>query len=188
MKNYFLLLILMFSLKIYAQTNLEEVVYLKNGSIIRGTIIEQIPNDKIKIQTKDGNVFVYKYDEILKLTKEVPLGISSNAYKDDKSDLSSDIKKHKNKGIGLLTSGSALFVIGMPVMFLTRGGIISGPILIAGSIPMFAVGGVQIKKYKKASQSKVYFSPNIGIHNQVGIHITDKSKGMSFGASVKFTF
>jgi hypothetical protein len=50
--------------------NFEDVVYLKNGSIIRGTIIEQILNTSIKIQTKDRNVFVFKYDEIEKLTKE----------------------------------------------------------------------------------------------------------------------
>ena len=49
---------------------LVDVVYLKIGSIIRGIIIEQIPNESIKIQTFDKNVFVYKMDEILKFTKE----------------------------------------------------------------------------------------------------------------------
>jgi hypothetical protein len=53
-----------------AQSNYEDVVYLKNGSIIRGMIIEQVPNESIKIQTKDRNVFVFKMDEVLKLTKE----------------------------------------------------------------------------------------------------------------------
>lgn len=47
-----------------------DVVYLKNGSIIRGSIIEQIPNDQLKIQTKDGSIFVYKMGEISKITKE----------------------------------------------------------------------------------------------------------------------
>ncbi|MFY0644981.1 MAG: hypothetical protein JXR19_10985 [Bacteroidia bacterium] len=49
----------------------QDVVYLKNGSIIRGMIIEQIPNVSIKIQTADANVFVFKMDEIEKITKEV---------------------------------------------------------------------------------------------------------------------
>ena len=53
-----------------AQTSYEDVVYLKNGSIIHGIIIEQIPNQSIKIQTRDGNVFVYKIDEVEKMTKE----------------------------------------------------------------------------------------------------------------------
>lgn len=53
-----------------AQNNMEDVVYLKNGSIIHGTIVEQIPNETIKIQTADKNVFVYKMDEVSKITKE----------------------------------------------------------------------------------------------------------------------
>lgn len=50
--------------------NLEEVVYLKNGSVIRGTIVEQVPNESVKIQTRDGNLFVYRMDEIQKISKE----------------------------------------------------------------------------------------------------------------------
>ena len=49
----------------------QDVVYLKNGSIIRGMIIEQIPNVSLKIQTKDSNVFVFKMEEIEKITKEL---------------------------------------------------------------------------------------------------------------------
>lgn len=49
---------------------LQEVVYLKNGSIIRGTIVEQVPNQSLKIKTTDGNIFVFKIDEVEKITKE----------------------------------------------------------------------------------------------------------------------
>ena len=48
-----------------------DVVYLKNGSIIKGMIIEQTPNVSLKIQTRDGSVFVYKMDEVEKMTKEL---------------------------------------------------------------------------------------------------------------------
>ncbi len=54
----------------FGQNNIEDVIYLKNGSIVRGIIIEQVPNQSIKLQTKDRNVFVFKYDEIEKMTKE----------------------------------------------------------------------------------------------------------------------
>ena len=56
----------------------EDVVYLKNGSIIRGMIIEQKPNKYIKI--KSGiNIFVYQMDEIDKITKEINIdGNKSN--------------------------------------------------------------------------------------------------------------
>lgn len=48
-----------------------DVVYLNNGSVIRGMIVEQIPNVSIKIQTKDGSIFVYKMEEVEKMTKEL---------------------------------------------------------------------------------------------------------------------
>jgi hypothetical protein len=49
---------------------MEDAVYLKNGDIIRGIIIEQVPNQSIKIQTRDRNVYVFKLNDIEKLTKE----------------------------------------------------------------------------------------------------------------------
>ena len=54
----------------FAQSELQDVVYLKSGSIIRGVIIEQVPNQSIKIETADRNVFVYQMEEIEKLAKE----------------------------------------------------------------------------------------------------------------------
>lgn len=53
-----------------AQTNYQDVVYLKNGSIIRGVIIEQVPNQSISIQTADKSVFVFQMDEIERIAKE----------------------------------------------------------------------------------------------------------------------
>ena len=49
----------------------EDVIYLKNGNIIRGTLVEQIPNKSYKIETSDGSIFVYEVEEILEITKEV---------------------------------------------------------------------------------------------------------------------
>ena len=56
-----------------AQESYEDVVYLKDGSIIRGMIIEQIPGKTIKVQTRDGNVFVYSINLVTKITKELAL-------------------------------------------------------------------------------------------------------------------
>lgn len=76
---YFLLSMLcFFSLLSIAQQNYEDVVYLKNGSIIHGTIIEQIPNESLKVKTKDGSVFVYKMTEVDKMTKEQIANVSIN--------------------------------------------------------------------------------------------------------------
>ena len=51
---------------------IEDVLHLKNGEVIRGTIVEQIPGESLKIQTRDGNVLVFTMDEIAKLAKEMP--------------------------------------------------------------------------------------------------------------------
>lgn len=47
-----------------------DVVYLKNGSIIKGIILEQIPNVQLKLQTSDGSIFVFKMEEVEKITRE----------------------------------------------------------------------------------------------------------------------
>ena len=64
------MLFMVLSTVLFAQQNYQDVVYLKNGSIIRGMIIEQIPNQSIKIETIDKSVFFYKIEEVEKITKE----------------------------------------------------------------------------------------------------------------------
>ena len=73
MKNYirlFLLaaVILLSVTALVAQT--KDIVYLKNGSVIKGMILEMIPEKTIKIQTADGNIFVYNMSEVEKVGKE----------------------------------------------------------------------------------------------------------------------
>ena len=53
---------------------LQDVVYLNNGSIIRGTIVEQIPNKSMKVKTSDGSVFYCELSDVMKITKEEPVG------------------------------------------------------------------------------------------------------------------
>ncbi|MDY2829240.1 MAG: hypothetical protein SOU27_08240 [Sodaliphilus sp.] len=51
-------------------TDLVDVVYLKNGSVIRGTLLEAAPEGNIRIETADGNLFVYRTDEVAYIAKE----------------------------------------------------------------------------------------------------------------------
>ena len=99
---YLSAIILTFSTVILHAQQYEDVVYLKNGSIIHGIILEQIPGESIKIQTKDGNTFVFKMDEVQKMTKEEvvikkeeikKVGIDSTEIKR----LESEINKKKKK-------------------------------------------------------------------------------------------
>jgi TM2 domain-containing membrane protein YozV len=49
--------------------NYQDIVYLKNGDVIKGIIIEQIPNVSLKIETTAG-IFNYQMSDVEKITKE----------------------------------------------------------------------------------------------------------------------
>lgn len=67
-----LLLMIAFAISATAQSigNYIDVVYLKNGSMIKGVIVEQVPGKTIKIKTADGSEFVYPIDDVEKFARE----------------------------------------------------------------------------------------------------------------------
>ncbi len=58
-----------------------DVIHLYNGSVIKGVIIEQVPNATYKIETSDGSQFVYTSNEIAKITKESVRASKNSAVK-----------------------------------------------------------------------------------------------------------
>ena len=70
-KALLMLLLFVGSIVTCIAQNVQEVVYLKNGSVVRGIVIEQVPGVSLKIQTSDGSIFVYQTSEIDKITKEI---------------------------------------------------------------------------------------------------------------------
>ena len=48
----------------------KDVLYLKNGSVIKGEILEFNMGGNVKIQTSDGSLLVYETDQVDKLEKE----------------------------------------------------------------------------------------------------------------------
>ena len=60
----------------FAQSRLQDVVYLKNGSVIRGEIIEMVSGETVKIQTIDGSVFIHDLADVERFIKEQSKGIS----------------------------------------------------------------------------------------------------------------
>lgn len=71
MRKLLLVLTLLLSISTYvAAQNYTEVVYLKNGSIIKGVIIEQVPNVSLKIKTSDGSLIICQMSDVTKITKE----------------------------------------------------------------------------------------------------------------------
>jgi TM2 domain-containing membrane protein YozV len=106
----------------FAQQNYQDVVYLKNGSIIRGVIIEQVPNVSIKIETKDGNVFVYEISQVEKMTKERPVGNFSNNNNsniDEKSPTTAFFLSFLVPGLGQYYNGQATKGIIMDAVYVT---------------------------------------------------------------------
>ncbi|MDD2889960.1 MAG: hypothetical protein PHE49_04885 [bacterium] len=84
------LMIVCFSNILRAQPEeMEDIIYLKNGTILHGTIIEQILNVSTTIETEDGKVFIFKADEIgeiirrqLKTDKTIPKNKIGDAIRD----------------------------------------------------------------------------------------------------------
>lgn len=70
-------ILLLSSLLASGQNTLIDVLYLKNGSIIKGTVVEQVMGQSIKIETRDGNLFVFRPDEVERMTREAaaPAGL-----------------------------------------------------------------------------------------------------------------
>jgi hypothetical protein len=72
MKKVFMLFaLIILGLSAFAQNKeYRDVVYLKNGSVVKGVIMEQIPNQSLKIATADGSTFVFQMTEVEKIAKE----------------------------------------------------------------------------------------------------------------------
>ena len=63
------LILFMFTAGVPAKTKMIDVVHLKNGSIIKGVVIETIPNESIKIETDDGSISIIEISEVDKIKK-----------------------------------------------------------------------------------------------------------------------
>ena len=83
MKAHFsaLILFILFSLNASAQADREDVIYLKNGTIYRGTIIEQIFNVSYKIELRDSTTITAYAEDIKKITKEVKAAPTTSTLK-----------------------------------------------------------------------------------------------------------
>ena len=47
-----------------------DVIYLKNGGILKGRTIEETIGIQVKFQTKDGSVFIYEAERVDKIVRE----------------------------------------------------------------------------------------------------------------------
>jgi hypothetical protein len=74
MKTVVLGTLLMFSLLAFEVTaagnEYEDVMYLNDGSVIRGIIVERVPGETYKIEIAGGSVLVVDADEVERIAKE----------------------------------------------------------------------------------------------------------------------
>lgn len=81
MKKFALFVALMLSASGAMAQQTVETVYLKNGGLVKGEIIEQVPGQSLKVKTKDGNIFVYQMDEVERITKEADTSMQASAHR-----------------------------------------------------------------------------------------------------------
>ena len=73
----FLMLCIFTTTSVLAQEFIESV-YLKDGSVIKGDIIEVKPNQYLKIEADNGNSIICQYSEIDKITRERTENLTSS--------------------------------------------------------------------------------------------------------------
>jgi hypothetical protein len=66
----YLFALLAFSGVAISQQNYQDIIYLKNGDILRGILVNRSLNDSVRIIGINGNTVVYNMNEIEKLTRE----------------------------------------------------------------------------------------------------------------------
>lgn len=69
-KTMILVCIFLFSLMFATSAQSVDILYLKNGSVIKGYVKEIIPTETVKIETADGSLFVYNMVDVDKISKE----------------------------------------------------------------------------------------------------------------------
>ncbi len=74
MRITLLFLAMLAGMTLFAQKN-RDVVYLKNGSIVHGTIVIQDPGKLIKLKTTDNNLWVFNMDQIDSIKRPTPINI-----------------------------------------------------------------------------------------------------------------
>lgn len=74
-----LLTIIIASTFAFSQNKQSETIYLSNGSIIKGNVIE-LTQENIKIQTSDGSIYIYELSQVDRIVNN---NLENNSTKDN---------------------------------------------------------------------------------------------------------
>lgn len=97
---------------ISAQERTVDAVYLKNGSIIKGEVIELIPDSIIKVKTADGSLFVYPSTDVAKVTKEKSVNAYNRQYQKNNQERNTRYQSYPYKTRGYRGDVELSYLIG----------------------------------------------------------------------------
>jgi hypothetical protein len=191
-----------------------DVIYLNNGEVRKGNIVENVPNDYVKIEMNDGSIFIIKYSDIQKITKEEkPLQMnqqSSNVQGRPKGLMASTgdfgvtvgswlggnlslhewgIKREKNAGFLLRTFYDAYLAEKIAVGLFFNYSPMTSP-ASSHSATMIEFGG-SIKPRFPLGDGSAVFKPGLNIGYRMyssESDVMDKAKGLGINASLELQF
>lgn len=104
-----------------AQANMDDVVYLNNGSVLRGIIIEQVPNKSLKVQIAGGSIFHVEIADVQRITKESSLSVFPGTATTDREPRMRDSSRVREPWA--LARRKGYFLQGQLLLELAQGGI-----------------------------------------------------------------
>ena len=196
------------------KTYMADVVYLKNGSIIKGNILELLPSESVKIELLDGSIFVFEMNTVEKITEEAVAlptwavdEIKLEAKKElEKTDINK--KKEKEKIIkhiptkGFYNVLSASYLSGRDINDNIAGGLGGQYILGYQKNQWLSFGGgiaannygeasfvsllADFRGYLRNSSASPYYSLGVGygFNNRTGWDILDATGGFYFNPNI----
>ncbi len=145
----------------------DDVIYTTDGSVVRGTIVEQLPGVSYKIATEGGNIFVFDALKVEKITKEPPVkkyfqqsNIPDTRHYDAEGNviykksplwagvgsfcvtgLGQIINGQTRKGLLLMGGHAACFVVGSASSYFASNGLMGGDSGVWESVGLLCLAG-----------------------------------------------
>jgi hypothetical protein len=138
----------------FSQQAMQDVGYLKNGAAVRGLTIEQMPDIAVEVQTRNSNIFVYKIDEVLKITKEI--SVESAWTEDEKSPVLAFL-------MSCLVPGSGQYYNGEIAKGVVQQVLVAGGITVALAAAASASGGLYFESYSDNDEAETWFWAGLGV-------------------------
>ena len=119
MKKILLFCIVIFRfLEAVGQDKDEKILYLKNGSVVKGKIIAELPDKYIRIKLTDKTIAKYQRDEVDSIGSTGTLPVKNRmAYKAPDSTVNFYLIAETGPGIGIGQNGSSRFIFNLREYF-----------------------------------------------------------------------